>query len=163
MSTHDTDLSSLSPATLRAALDASEKRVRREKEKIQRDIRKLQNRLDELEEGEAKVTPEPEKNAAGGSRHKTKRPRVDSSSDDEAIDERYNRWPIAKARKRDQVLVPPLRYVHSRGETFVMTGCTAHHAQGIERRGCVASGTRALLILETGVVSLVNAPIWGVI
>jgi len=159
MSTHDSDLSSLPPATLRAALDASEKRVRREKDKIQRDIRKLQKRFDELEEGEAEVALEP-KNVAGGSQRKAKRPRVDSSSDDEFVDERYSRWPIAKARKVDQVPAPPPRYVHSRGETFIMTGCTAHHAQGVKRKECVASGTRAL---EARIVSLVNALIQGVI
>jgi len=108
MSTQDTDLSSLPPATLRAALDASEKRVRREKEQIQREIRKLQKRLDELEEGEG--APEPEKNVAGRSRRKaTKRPRVDSSSEDEVVEERYGRWPIAKARRADPGPAPPPR------------------------------------------------------
>ena len=86
MSTQD-NLSSLPPATLRAALEASEKRIRRqeEREKIEREIRKLQERLGELDEGEDAVEIEPEKKAiAGGSQRKAKRPRVDSPSDDEA-------------------------------------------------------------------------------
>ena len=133
MSTQDTDLSTLPPATLRAALDASEKRVRREKEQIQKEIRKLQKRLNELEEGEG--APEPEKNVANGSRRKAKRPREDSSSEDEAVEERYGHWPIAKARKTlDPGPAPPPRYARSRSEMLVMMVYTEHHAQSAERR-----------------------------
>ena len=101
MPTHD-DLSALPPATLRAALDASEKRVKREKEKIQREIRKLQKQLDELEKGADESEIEPERNVGGGSRRKGKRLRIESPSDDEGVDERYpSRRPVAKARRVD--------------------------------------------------------------
>ena len=134
MSTNDTDLSSLPPATLRAALGASEKRVRREKEQIQKEIRKLQKRLRELDEGEG--APEPEKNVASGSLRKAKRQRVDSSSDEDVgVGERYGRgrWPIAKARKADPGSAPSSRYACSRSEILVMMVYTEHHAQSAER------------------------------
>jgi len=143
MPTQD-NLSSLPPATLRAALDASEKRIRREKEKIKKEIRQLQKRLEELEEGADGQEVEFEMNVAGGSQRKAKRPRADSpSDDDEAFDEKYSRWPIAKVRKVDSGPVSPLRYVFSGDETLVMTEYVAHHAQSAERGECVASGTGA--------------------
>lgn len=112
MSTHD-DLSSLPPATLRAALNASEKRIQWEKEKIQREIRKLQKKLEELDEG-PDSTPDIdlERNLGGGSERKAKRSRIDSpSDDDEPLNEKYNRWPIARARKVEPGPVSPQRYV----------------------------------------------------
>lgn len=101
--TNHKNLSSLPPATLRAALEESEERVRREKEKVQKKIRRLQNRLDKLEQGEyaSEQEVEPERKIASGSQRREKRPRVvDSSSDEENTDEwRERHWPIAKARK----------------------------------------------------------------
>ena len=120
MPTHD-DLSSLPPAVLRAALVASEKREEKEneKEKLRREIRKLQKQLDELEEGGGGSEVEL---VASGSRHKAKRPRVDSPSDEEAVqDMRNRRWPIARMRMAGTIAVLPQRYVHSRGRILVMT------------------------------------------
>ena len=64
------DLSSLPPATLRAALVASEKRE--EKEKLRREIRKLQKRLDELEEAGETSEVELVRNEASGDRKSTR-------------------------------------------------------------------------------------------
>ena len=152
------DLSSLPPATLRAALDASENRVTREKEKIQGEIRKLQKRLKELEKGEG--PPGPEKNVANRSQRRVKRSRdMDSSGeDDEAGDATYSPWPIAKARKVDSGPLSLLRYAHSRDETLVMTGYPAHRAQAVERVESAASGAGALLV---GVAPPANAPRLG--
>lgn len=109
MSTLSTlNLSSLPPATLRAALEASENRVRREKEKIEGEIRRLKKRLDELDRGGFPAAPEPSlpepghelKNVSSGSQRGKKRLRSDSPSDGEMSDEWYDRqWPIAKSRK----------------------------------------------------------------
>lgn len=104
MSTRN-DLSSLPPAVLRAALEASEKRIQREREKIKKEMHQLQKRLDELDQGTDAPEQGPEKPVAGGSKGK-KRQRADSdSSDDESdeaidVDEWYDgQWPIAKVRK----------------------------------------------------------------
>jgi hypothetical protein len=73
MSTRN-DLSSLPPAVLRAALEASEKRIQRERDKIKKEIRQLQKRLDKLDQGAD--TPEqekPEKPIASGSKGKKRR------------------------------------------------------------------------------------------
>jgi len=155
--THD-DLSHLPPATLRAALNASEGRIRREKEKIQSEIRKLQKRLEELEEGE---NPPPEtgleKSVAGGSQRKVKRPRVDSSSDNEVVDEKYGR---TKARRVDPGPVSSQRYVCSGDETLVVTGCTFYRAQCARSEECVANGEPAPPFVD---VSLVNFQAFGAI
>jgi len=162
MPTED-DLSSLPPATLRAALDASEKRIRREKEQIQREIRRLQKRLEELDEGADAQEVGLEINAAGGSQRKVKRIRIDSpSDDDEVVEEKYSRWPIAKARRVDSGPVPPKRYVCSGGETLLMTQYVAHRAQGAGRGEFVASGTTTPGPTPA-VVSLVNIQSLGVI
>ena len=109
------DLSSLPSTTLRAALIAAEKREKREKEekekhaekkKLQREIRDIRKRLNELEKEVDSSEAEPEGKAAARSQQpqrKEKRPRSESSSDDEvALGDRYKPdWPIAKARKVD--------------------------------------------------------------
>ena len=154
MSSHD-DLSSLPPATLRAALDASEKRIKKEKQQIHREIRRLQRRLEQLEEGEDVPEMELEKNIAGGSRRKGKRPRVDSSSDDGAsvYMKPYNPRSTAKARRVDPEPVSPQRYVRSGDETLLIMEYIAHRARSAKRRGCVVSGTRTLPV---GGVSLAS-------
>jgi len=114
MSTHD-NLASLPPATLRAALEASEKRIRREKEKVQKEIQKLQKRLREIEEGENAPTLEigpgqiAETNVAGGS--KPKRPRVDIADPcgEGEVDETHTRRPIVSVRRVDPGSVSPQR------------------------------------------------------
>ena len=99
MSTRYDNLSSLPPATLRAALHASEERVSREKEEIQRKIERLQKRLNELEGEDA---PKSEEDAVSGSRSKFRRTRVVSSSEDEAVEARLcGRLPLAKSQKVD--------------------------------------------------------------
>ena len=119
MSTHDNhNLASLPPATLRAALEASEKRVRGEKEKIQTEIRKLKKRFRELEEGEDENSQEiglreiAETSAAGGSN--AKRPRADSWGDNSelafaaGLEERYTHQSITSAPRVDPapILLP---------------------------------------------------------
>ena len=156
--THD-DLSCLPPATLRAALNASEKRVRREKEKIQSKIRKLQKRLEELEEGE-ETSPdriEVKKSVAGGSRRRAKRLRADSSSDDEVVDEKYSR---TKARRVGPGPVSSQRYVCSGDGTLVMTGHAVYRIQCAERDGSIENGKRTPLV---GGVLLANIQSLGVI
>jgi len=126
MPTQD-DLSSLSSAALRAALVAAEEREKRERlekrekekcmerKKVRGQMRELQKRLDELEEGADTSEEEPERRVVGGSQRNGKRPRSDTPSDDEVVTvERHNRsWPIAKVR-----MVDPgpsrQRYVHPR-------------------------------------------------
>jgi len=136
MSTHYDNLSSLPPATLRAALHASEERVSREKEEIQRKIEKLQKRLNELEEGED--APKPEEDAVSGFRARFRRTMVVSSSEDEAVEARLcGRLPIAKPQKVDPGRVSPLRYVRSQDETLVSNdgvhspSCTKCRTKGI--------------------------------
>jgi len=155
--THE-DLSHLPPATLRAALNASEKRVRREKEKIQSEIRKLQKRLEELEEGE-ETSPEIEvkKSVAGGSRRRKKRLRNASSSDDEVVDEKYSR---TKARRVGPGPVSSQRYVCSGDGTLVMTGHAVYRIQCAERDGSIENGKRTPLV---GGVLLANIQSLGVI
>ena len=137
------DISSLPPATLRAALVASEKRE--EKEKLRREIRKLQKRLDELEEPGDTSEVELVRNVASGSRHKVKRLRVDSSSDEEVAQEMRNRrWPIARARRVDPIPVSPQRYVHSGGGILVMTRSLQSIVHGMSKEGCSLSVGRQL-------------------
>lgn len=157
MPTQD-DLSSLPPATLRAALDASEKRVNWEKEKIKKEIQRLQKRLEELEEGADGQEVEPKMNVAGESQQPAKQPRPSNSN--ETVDERCGRWPIAKAQRVDSGPVPPLRYVYPRDQTLVMTQYVAHRAQSAEREECAASGTRTPPV---GGVSLASVESTGVI
>ena len=118
------DLSSLPPATLQAALSASKKRVRREKEKLQTEIRKLQKQLNQLDEGpDTSETEEVEvgRDVVGESQHKAKRQKIESPSDDGAIGERYSHWPIAKVRNVDPEPISSQRYARSDDETVVMT------------------------------------------
>ena len=111
------DLSSLPPATLRAALVASEKRE--EKEKLRREIRKLQRRLDEQEEAGETSEMELVRNEASGSQRGAKRLRVDSPSDDEVAEETHKRrWPIARV---DPMPVSHKRYARSGGGSVVIT------------------------------------------
>jgi len=115
----NSDLSSLPPATLRAALVASEKRE--EKEKLRWAIGELQKRLDELEEARDVSEVEPVRNVASGSQHKAIQLRVGSPSNDEVAEEMRNRrWPIARG-VLDPVPVSPQRYARSGGGTLIMT------------------------------------------
>ena len=105
MSSHR-DLSSLPPAVLRAALEASEKRVQRERDKIKKEMCQLQKRLDKLEKKPDPPKQEkPEKPVASGSEDKIKQQKVDPESGDKPVevidvDDWYDRqWPIAKVRK----------------------------------------------------------------
>lgn len=106
MSSHR-DLSSLPPAVLRAALDASEKRVQRERDKIKKEMSQLQKRLDKLEKKpDTPKQDKPEKPVASGSEDKIKQEKVDPSGDFKPpvevidVDNWYDRqWPIAKVRK----------------------------------------------------------------
>jgi hypothetical protein len=127
MSTHE-DLSSLPPVVLRAALNASKKRVKQEKEKTKREIQELQKKLDDLEKGE---------DPPGASQRKPKRLRVDSSSEDEVVEgTRRGRRSFGKMRRVNPVRTPsPLRYVGSRDGKFVLMGYTDHHAQDAKRGG----------------------------
>ena len=97
------DLSTLPPATLRAALEASVKRVEGKKEETKKEIRRLQNRLKKLERGEdaseSEHEVEPDRNVASGSRREEKRPMVVDSSSDEKEQHEHQPRPIAKARK----------------------------------------------------------------
>jgi hypothetical protein len=114
MSTHR-NLSSLPPAVLLAAHKAS---VKRERERIQKEIRKLESQLDKLEKEpdapkqekpkQEKSKPEkpekPEKPIASGSEDKIKQQKVDSSNDKPVevidVDEWYDRhWAVVKERK----------------------------------------------------------------
>lgn len=114
MSAHD-NLASLPPATLRAALEASEKRVRREKESIQKEIQRLQGRIHELEKGKDIPTPEMESPAVAKTNITSvsngKRSRADSYDDDDewVSEERWIRRPFASVRRTDPIL--PQRYV----------------------------------------------------
>ena len=180
MPAHDLDLSTFPPAILEAALVASRERVTREKEEIEKEIQKhekamlknetemlkhkkemqksetemlkLLKRFDEVEEGEG--APGSERNVAGGSQRKAKRPRGDSSSEDEE-DERYSRWSIAKVRKMDPGLIPPLRYVCSKDEVphnnrTHSPSCTRCRKKGVrcERDGNSTSRSRRCLACQ---------------
>ena len=115
------NLSSLPITILQAARDASKERIKK-REEIRRKIRELQKQLEEP--GEQAGTSEIDfgEKVAGGSRHKTKRSRSNSSSDVEVIEIMDTRQPIAKARKVDPGPASPQRYVgFPGGETLMMT------------------------------------------
>ena len=101
-------LSSLPSATLRAALVTSEKRE--EKEKLTKEIGKLQKRLYELDGAEDTSDVELARNVTGRPRHKAKRLRIDSPSDDEVAEEMRNEpRPFARAQRVDPIPVSPQR------------------------------------------------------
>jgi len=91
-------------------LVASERREK--KEKLRREIKKLQKQLDELEEAGDTSEVEPERNVASGPQHEPVYRFRTNPPSDEATRERHRRWPIARARRVDPTQVSPQRYVH---------------------------------------------------
>lgn len=130
-------LSSLPPAILRAALDASEERVRiekrikKEKERIRGQIQELQKRLDELNEQSGTPEIKFEEDEIAASPREAKRFRIDSPNDGEVAEE-DGRRPIAKVQKVDPRPAIPQRYVGSGDGTLVVTLHTGYHARGAE-------------------------------
>ena len=116
MSTRD-DLASLPPATLRTALEASEKRIKGEKERIRKEIRELQKQLHELEEGRGTPVPEIGSQEVADTNvttvSKGKRRRADSLDEDDwpEPEEKYTHRPLASVRRVDPAPVLPQRYV----------------------------------------------------
>ena len=142
---NQSSLSALPPATLRAALKASKERVKLEKEKLQRDMRDIQKRLDELkdEEDVPASEKEPEEVIAGPSRHQENQFLViDTSSEDEP-----NVRPVRGDRqltfkKTRSGPASSKRYVSSAGKINLMTQNAVYPVHGARRGECIVSGRR---------------------